>query len=460
MTTTPSLAATEPIRPTKFTRQLQLIIVLFAIILRLVFNTTAHWIPRSDTRDFHEYALTFLSGRGWVNYWMEHHLWDGFTIRQFHAPGYSAFLAGIYAVTGFDKDKYMRSMLSKAINGYYPWPAVGFNPRYVYLAQVGLEIISLILLGRMAARLFGLRAALLTQLIFAFFVVWTPNLIAEALYNTLFVAAMYLMVENSDFSNRRRNILLALVLAAGISVKMIGIVPVLVLGLMSLWKPSFKKFVRVALIAVPTVLYLGGMAYRAYSLYGHPFIISTGGQHIAENTYGIDRTKEYLEMKARMGRIPNEYETMSHYAQLSKRLIREQPGVAMRAYFRNVVELCSLKPDWNTGWIWSIAWYDQPGIARLHRFLFSINYIIYPFGALGILMLWRRAPLMALMILCFMIVHPAVSYGNYRYLAPVACLLVPFAGGALDRLLTLHAMHRELSKAAGTNPAAGSEQAG
>ena len=444
MTTSPAAITSAPARPAKHIRQLQLIIVLFAIILRLVFNTTAQWQPRSDTRDFHEYALSFLSGRGWVNYWMEHPTWNGFVIRQFHAPGYSVFLAAIYYVTGFDEEKYTRSMLSKAINGYYPWHAVGFTPRYVYLAQVGLEIISLILLGRIAARLFGLRASLLTQCIFALLVVWTPNLIAETLFNTLFISAAYLMVENADFSNRRRNILLALVLAAGISVKMIGIVPIMLMGLMSLWKPSFKKFVRVALIMIPTLLYLGGMAYRAYSLYGHPFIISTGGQHIAENTYGIDRTVEYVKMKAQLGRIPNEYETMTHYIQMTKQLIREQPGVAVRAYFKNLVDLCTLEPDWNTGWIWSVAWHDQPAIARLHRFLFSINYIIYPFGALGILMLWRRAPLIALLFLCFMTVHPAVSAGTYRYMAPAVCLLVPFAGGALDRLLTIHAMSKNL----------------
>lgn len=436
MPNTPSeQPAASPARQPYSYRKMQVAIVLLALALRLLFNTTAHWIPRSDTRDFHEYALTFLTGRGWVNYWMEHPAWNGFTIRQFHAPGYSAFLAVIYAATGFDGEAYMRSPLSKAINGYYPWPAVGFNPRYVYLAQVGLELIALVLLGRMARRFFGTRAALLTQFIFAFFVVWTPQLIAECLYNTLFVAAMYLLVENPEFNQRRKNIALSLVLAAGLSVKMIGVVPVMIIGLMWLRKPSFAKGVRIALVLIPTMLYLGGMAYRAYSLYGHPFIISTGGQHIAENTYKIDRTAEYLKMKAELGRIPNEYETMAHYVQMSKRLIREQPMVAVRAYFKNMVDLCSLEPDWNTTWIWSVAWHDRPTLSAFHQFLFKVNYIIYPLGALGLILFWRRAPLIALMTVFFLLFHPLVSYGNYRYLAPAVCLAVIFAGAAIDRLL-------------------------
>jgi hypothetical protein len=447
-TTTEPTAAPYVRKPYSY-RQLQVAIVLLALALRLLFNTTANWIPRSDSRDFHEYALTFLTGRGWVNYWMEHPAWNGFTIRQFHAPGYSAFLVAIYAATGFDGEAYMRSPLSKAINGYYPWPAVGFNPRFAYLAQVGLDLISLWLLGRMARRFFGNRAALITQLIFAFFVVWTPQLIAECLYNTLFVAAMYLLVENPDFNQRRKNIVLSLVLAAGLSVKMIGVVPVMIIGLMWLRKPSFAKGVRIALVLIPTMLYLGGMAYRAYALYGHPFIISTGGQHIAENTYKIDRTVEYLKMKQEMGRIPNEYETMSHYVAMSKRLIREQPMVAFRAYFVNLVDLCSLEPDWNTTWIWSVAWHDRPSLSAFHQFLFKVNYIIYPLGALGLILFWRRAPLIAGMTVFFLLFHPLVSYGNYRYLAPAVCLAVVFAGAAIDRLLPSNV----LSPASGTLPA-------
>lgn len=428
----PDTVPAPPVRKNR--KQTYIAIFLLALVLRLIFNTTAHWIPRSDTRDFHEYALTFLSGRGWVNYWMEHPAWNGFIIRQFHAPGYSAFLVGIYALTGFDREAYMRSALSKAINGYYPWPAIGFNPRYAYLAQVGLELLAMWLVGRMARKFFSERAAIITLVLYAFYVVWTPQLIAETLYNTLFVAAVYLLVENPSFLQWRKNILLGLALAAGISVKMIGIVPVLVVGLVALKEPSIKKFIRVGLIMIPTALYLGGMAYRAYSYYGHPFIISTGGQHIAENTYGVDRTAEYLKMKEQMGRIPNEYETMAHYVAMTKKLIREQPMKAVFHYFKNMVELCSLKPDWNTTWVWSVAWHDQPGIASLHRLCFALNYLVYPLAALGLFLLWRKARIPALMVLVFMLVHPAVSYGNYRYLAPAVCLFILFAGGALERL--------------------------
>lgn len=416
-------------------RRAQLIVIIGALLLRVLFNTTAQWVPRSDTRDFHEYALNFLSGKGWVNYWQEHPAWSGFVLRQFHAPGFPMFLAMVYGTTGFDRDAYTSSRLGQAIPGYYPWPVQGFHPRYAYLAQIALDMITLILLGRLARIHFGPGAALATQVLFGLYVVWAPNLIAECLFNTLFVSAAYLLTVNLDFTDRRKNIILALVLAAGLAVKMIGVVPIAATGLVALYKTSPRKLMRVALILIPSVLYLGGMAYRAYHYYGHPFIISTGGQHIMQTTFAVDRTEAYLGLKERLGRIPNEYEVMENGIRISKELAQQYPFRTVRLYFVNIVDLFSLKPDWNTEWIWGAAWPDHPFVRFLHQACFKVSYVIYPFALVGLILFWRKSPILALIIVIFLLVHPAVSKGTFRYMAPVACLFTVYAGAALGRLI-------------------------
>jgi hypothetical protein len=124
----------------------------------------------------------------------------------------------------------------------------------------------------------------------------------------------------------------------------------------------------------------------------------------------------------------------------------------VRIYFINLAQLFTWEPDWNTQWLWQANYHDRPDVADVHRVLVKLTFLWYPLGVLGLLFFGRRAPVPALVVLLFFLVHAAVSHGSYRYMAPATVLFILFSG-----VLLVHVgrwLREEAATADDSNPPA------
>lgn len=408
-------------------------IFILALVIRLYFVQHVEWFARSDTRDFHEYALNLLRGEGFVNYWNEAPVRVGFVSRQVHSVGYPLFLAGVYRVAGFDAEKYARSQMVNHRVGPQHWSAVGFNPRHALMVHIVLDLITMGALLFMATRLFGFGTAMLAQLCFAFYVTWTPQLISETLFITLFTGALALLVADPQFRNRRVSTLFAVVSVLAVMTKPIAIILYAFPGLWFLRRPSFARGIHVAALALPLLIFIAVMFARSYHYYGQPFISSTGAQHVATHNYGFDWTGEHLRLRQSLGRAPDEAEWMNHFRALKRQADREDPVRTARIYFQSLTQMFSWEPDWHMHWLWQANFHRHPDVAAQHRRLFSLSLFAYPLGIIGMMIFFKRAWIPAATIVLFLLLHAAVSPGNHRYMAPVNVLFIFFSAALLAR---------------------------
>ncbi len=406
-------------------------IFILAFWVRLHFVQQVDWFAVSDTRDFHEYALNLLRGEGFVNYWNESSAREGFVSRQMHSVGYPLFLAGAYYITGFDAERYANSPMPHQQLGAAPWPAEGFNPHAILKIQIILDLITMTGLILMATRLFGFPAAVLTQLFYTFYVSWTPQLISETLFISLFISAITLLVFNSDFQSRRRTALFSLIAVLAVMTKPIAIILYAFPALWFLRQPSRTHAIRVMAMGLPLLLFVSVMFARSYHYYGHAFISSTGAQHVATHNYGFDWVEEHERIRETLGRVPNEWELMNHFRTLKKRVDREEPLRAVRIYFQSMRQMFSWEPDWHMHWLWRANYHQSPEAAQQHQILFALSLFAYPLGLFGMIILCRRAWIPATACILFLLLHAAVSPGHHRYMAPVNVLFILFSAALL-----------------------------
>jgi 4-amino-4-deoxy-L-arabinose transferase-like glycosyltransferase len=110
----------------------------FSLALRLVIVSHATWHPVGDTRDYHAFAESLLSGRGYQQrYAGETAAYHGLTFHAYRMPGYPVFLALVYGL-------------------------FGWRPLYAYLANVLCDLVTAVftlLIGRrLGGRGIGLAA--------------------------------------------------------------------------------------------------------------------------------------------------------------------------------------------------------------------------------------------------------------------------------------------------------------
>lgn len=400
------------------------VIFVLALLIRIYFISHVEWFARSDTRDFHSYALNLLRGEGFVVYWNENPVREGFVSRQVHSVGYPLFLAGLYAVTGFDREEYAESHMANMRVGAHPLPAQGFNPMHALAANVALDMITMLALVAMAYRLFDFKAAVLVQLMFALYVSWTPQLISETLFICLFTSALAVLVLDPEFEKPWMTLAFAMLAVLSVMTKPIGIVLYAFVGLWVLRKISWPRIVRAAGIGIPLVLFVAVMFWRSYHYYGHVFVSSTGSQHVVTNNYGYDWTAEHARLREQLGRVPTEYEVMVHFRQLKRQADREDPLRSFRIYWGAFAQMFTWEPDWHMEWLWQANYHRHPEVAASHRKLFGLSLFWYPLGVLGFIVYARRAWIPGGAVLLFLLVHAAVSPGYYRYMAPVNVLFI------------------------------------
>ena len=161
-----------------------------ALVTRLVYLLTANtlglsaFITGGDAPLYMEQARGLLAGQG-------HQLYGHPT--AFHMPGYSLFLAAVYAVFG-------QSVV-----------AVG-------VVQAVLGAVTAGIVGAIATRLAGALAGWVTGLIVAFYphlLIWTGVVVTEVLFITLAMLALWLLIEGQTRGNWRWFAGAGLVLAVG-----------------------------------------------------------------------------------------------------------------------------------------------------------------------------------------------------------------------------------------------------
>lgn len=402
-------------------------------MLRWYFVSNGQWYARSDTRDFHEYALNLLSGRGFVNYWHEMPEWQGFVSRQMHMPGYPLLLAAVYSLTGFDREMYVQSLMGQHHPGPAPLLPAGFNPLYAGVANIVLDMFTMAGLVMLGCRYFSTRTAFLAQCLYTFYVMWTPQLVSESLFISAFVMTLALLPSGEQQGAPGQWLAAGLCLGIALLTKPIGIVIPAAVVLLNIRRLSRATLLRLFLFLAPGAVALGSLLLRSYLLYGRPFIIANGALAIAANTLGFNYSSDFLALKERLGRMPNELEMYNHYNHLARDFVLNNPGRAFLIYLRNFVDLWTLKPGWLEQWLWGAVYQEVPEVRDWHQTLFYLNYLTYPLGVWGLIFRGRKTVLVSLTILLFFLVHPAVSTGTFRYMAPVATLFILFAAAALDR---------------------------
>lgn len=156
-----------------------LAVALLALVLRLVFVYSADWLARSDAKDYHEYAFNLMQGNGYVSFFNVDPAYEGFVQRASRPPGYPLLLAALYILFRFD-------------------PQVGM------LFNVLCEMLTLILLYKMACYYTGKKIALISSVAYALCPTWTTNLMTESPFTLMVMAAVYLFVQRKWISKGGR----------------------------------------------------------------------------------------------------------------------------------------------------------------------------------------------------------------------------------------------------------------
>lgn len=385
-------------------------ILILATAIRLILVFSATWYPRSDTRDYHEFAFNLMQGNGYVCYFNEHPAYQGFVQKAYRPPGYPLLLAGIYSV-------------------------FGFNPHAAMLANVIFELFTLTILYRLALYYTRHRIALGACATYALCPIWVPNLMTESSFTLFFLLSMYILQNKRWCDNMVISLFLSIAICFAIMLRPIGVVlfiPPAIEALVEIVKKRRFRILRyVVLTGLATSVYLTFWIARNYSLYDTFFLTSNANQHIA-GSYGINHSQAMAEYRNKYQRIPNEAEFNAYMGNIITEVKHKTPWLATRVYFKNFIGLLSLEPVWElSGWLWEVTYKGHPVINALYRGAYYLLYMIYPLGILGMIIAIksRITTIIMQVVAGFLLVHPLVSSGNVRFMAsivPIFCLYLSF----------------------------------
>lgn len=375
-------------------------IALLALVLRCVIVYSADWRARSDAKDYHELAINLMEGNGYVNYFNEHPAYEGFVQRAYRPPGYPFLLAAIYIL-------------------------FHFNPQTAMLVNVLCEMLTLILLYKLASYYMGKKIALIPAVAYALCPTWTANLMTESSFTLMFVAAIYMLVQRRWLNSMALSSVLGGIICFAIMLKPIGVVLFIPVGVELLKSRSLKLVRYIIPVCLFTLIYLTVWVGRNYRLYHTVMLTSNANQHIAAS-YGIDHVQIMTALRNTYQRVPNEAELNNYIGGLIKTAKEATPGLAARVYLQHFRGLFDLHPAWELNdWLWPEIFRKHPHVCAGHRFLYKIHYILYPLGFFGfvVLCLSKRCIPIITVIAAFLLLHPLVSPGNIRFMAPMVPLL-------------------------------------
>jgi hypothetical protein len=396
------------VRPTRAEWSL----LALALLLRLWLVAHATWLPVSDTRDYHDLARSLASGQGYVQmYEGERAEYRGLAFHAFRMPGYPAFLAVLYSLFGWD-------------------PMVG------YLANVGCEILTQLLLLALGRQLLGPAGSVAAQALFATHVVWTASLMTESLFTLLFTALVLLLVRGRATAAPAGAAGLGLLLTAALFVRPIAVavLPVALARALRA-RPARRGVLLAALILAPVVLSLGAWAARNHERLGSVVILTTNlGAHNAP-FFGIDRAR-IVENGRRQGL--NEAEINNALVAEIGRAVAAAPAWAAWLYAQRALDLFSLGRPWEVRSLLASRTFADadrsPGAHGAYGALLFQYYLTYPLALAGALLLAReRQSLRGVwaILSSYVLAHAVVSDGNFRLAAPLYPLLCLFAGHAI-----------------------------
>ena len=99
------------------------------------------------------------------------------TFYAYRMPGYPIFLAIIYSI-------------------------LGWNPLYAFVANIICDIVTLLFIFWIGSKLFNKKIALIAQAVFAIHVLWTPSLMTECLFTTIFIVLTFLLVTGTYIKSK------------------------------------------------------------------------------------------------------------------------------------------------------------------------------------------------------------------------------------------------------------------
>ncbi|HLE43674.1 MAG TPA: hypothetical protein VJB36_06645 [Methylomirabilota bacterium] len=385
----------------------------FALALRLVIVSHATWQPVGDTRDYHAFAESLLSGRGYQQrYAGETAAYHGLTFHAYRMPGYPVFLALVYGL-------------------------FGWRPLYAYLANVLCDLVTAVFTLLIGRRLGGRGIGLAAQALFALHVIWTPALMTESLFTALFAGLVFLVVSGRVAASATAALGFGGVLAASLFVRPIAltVVPVALARIVRTRGLGGAALLGVLALA-PSALALAGWAVRNHARLGEVVLFSTNlGLHNSRE-FPIDRA---LIVRAAVSRGLNEAQINRLLLGEIGQAVRRAPGRAAGIYLRRVVEVFS--PRRPRTHLWSRA-FEGPGgsrlVTRLYRGL-ALQYLVtYPLALVGTAVLVRRGCFFGglwSLIGSFALVHALVSNGNLRFAAPLYPLVCVLAGCGIAGLV-------------------------
>ena len=391
-------------------------LLALALVLRLGLVTQATWLPVSDTRDYHDLARNLAAGRGYVQlYEGERPEYRGLTFQAFRMPGYSAFLAAIYSIFGWDS-------------------LVG------YAANVVCELATQLLVLGLGRRLLDPVASVAAQALVAIHVVWAPSLMTESLFTLLFTALVLLVVVGRATASPGGAAKFGLLLAAAVFVRPIA-VAALPAACVQAWRaePRRRRAALVLLLVLPLGLALTAWTVRNHQRLGRTVVLTTNlGAHNAP-FFGIDRARVVEDARRRgLGEAGINDALLDEIG----RTVAGSPAWAVGLYARRVVDLFSLGRPWEVRALLATRTFAPPAGSALAHGLYGAllfqYYLTYPLALAGAILLAReRRPLRGVwaILASYALLHAVVSDGNFRLAAPLYPLLCLFAGHAIAWLL-------------------------
>ena len=377
-----------------------------ALALRLYLVAHATWVPVSDSRDYHALARSLAAGEGYVQrYEGETAAYQGLTFRAYRMPGYPVFLTAVYGLTGW-------------------------HPRHAQLANVACDLLTGLLLLALARHLLGRPVARFTLGLWSLHALWTPVLLTEALFTTLYTALATVALTGGLARSAATALGFGALLAAAVFVRPIA----LAVAPVALARLGRRGRVGAALLVLaPTVLALGAWAARNHAWLGEVVVFTTNlGSHTARD-FDLDRD---ALVRAAAAQGLNEAAINRRLLGEVGRAIRNAPQDAVLVYLRRAGELYS--PRRPRDELRSVDMAPDGGLAdRVYGLLGLQYWLTYPLALAGGLLLWRErrgTGSLGALLAVFTVLHALVSRGNLRFAAPLYPLLAILGGYALARL--------------------------
>lgn len=383
-----------------------------SIALRIALLLAASPPLISDVRDYHAYAESLARGDGYVHKYVgETQAYRDFVFRAYRPAGYPFLLTCIYTIFGWKTQV-----------------ALGLNAAAELVTQLCWLLIAL--------RLLGPAAALVVQVLLAMHVLWTPLPMTESVFTALSSVLALLHVFGIPYRSAAGGLCCGGVLTAAVFVRPIAVcfLPVLLVG--AVWRGPLKRVLpRVLTLVLPLVLALSAWGARNQRLFGQVVLFTTNlGTHNADD-FGLGRDEMFAELRAAG---LNEAQINREIVGREMAVIAERPLWWAGLFAERVRDLFSLRVPYEVGvTLWRHTFTASAfaeTVGALHRYLYLQYLATYPAAAIGlaVLLLKRRLPWsIAALMLCFVVLHCALSRADIRLVAPIYPHMCLFASACI-----------------------------